>query len=129
ALAGSFSLASAAENPIDSPMYHDPELPMPKVVPAHLDKVKPLWLKALARPEADVKRQAAQAIAVAHREGMKGLDAMVAPLRKVLEDREAHPAVRLAVARALIVLDARAAAESLFAQAQQSGGELRDLVE
>jgi HEAT repeat protein len=113
---------------IDSPMYRLPDLPVPRIVNVYLD-AKDLWLKALQRPEADMKRKAADTIALAEQRGVKGLQATVAPLLAALNQEDQHPTVRLAVARALVVLNARSAAPSLLREAQASGGELRDIVE
>ncbi len=110
-------------------MYRDPDLPVVPVVRIFPQKPLGLWLKALARPEADLKAQAAAAIARAHRAGMKGLESAVAPLRAALDEADAAPTVRLAVARALVTLDARTTADSLLKQASKSGGELREIVE
>jgi HEAT repeat protein len=120
--------AQASDDVIDSPMYRAPELPEPPVVTAFPD-AKELWLKALARPEADLRCKAADTIALAHRRGMKGLETTIAPLVAALERPDQHPSARLAAAQALITLDARCAAPSLFQQAQSSGLELRNLIE
>ncbi len=48
-------------------MYQDPYLPSPRLEQFLPEKAKALWLKALNRPEADVRRQAADAVALAHR--------------------------------------------------------------
>ena len=52
---------------IGSPMYQDPYLPSPRLEQIFPEKAKALWLKALNRPEADVRRQAAAAVALARR--------------------------------------------------------------
>ncbi len=52
---------------IDSPMYQNPDLPAPSLERIFPEKAKALWLKALNRPEADVRRQAADAVALAKR--------------------------------------------------------------
>jgi HEAT repeat protein len=119
----------AFDEVIDSPMYADPDPPAAPLEWVFPEEAKGLWLKALARPEADLQVRAAEAIALAHRRGVKGLDTMVAPLVEALERPEQHPAVRLAVAQALVTLGAREAAPALFRQAQAGGGDLRDLVE
>jgi hypothetical protein len=59
----------------------------------------------------------------------RGLEVCIGPLREELDRPEQNPAARLAAARALIVLEARMAAPSLWRQAQASSGELRELVE
>jgi hypothetical protein len=114
---------------IDSPMYQAPDLPAPKMVRHFPEGAKPLWVKALARPEADLKCQAADAIARAARQGVKGLDVMIAPLVEELDRQSQNPSARAAIAEALIALDAREAAPSLLRQAQAGGSDLRERVE
>jgi HEAT repeat protein len=114
---------------IDSAMYHDPELPQVPRLRHFPEGAKPLWVKALARPEADLKCQAADAIARAAREGVKGIDTMTAPLVEELDRPEQNPSARRAIAEALIALDAREAAPNLFRQAQAGGNDLREQIE
>ncbi|HMF14839.1 MAG TPA: hypothetical protein VKE94_21135, partial [Gemmataceae bacterium] len=122
--------ARAADNYIDSPMYKSPELPVaPRVVVSFPEKAIGLWLKALERPEADLKCRAADAIALAHRRGVKGLEVTVGPLHAALDQADQHPTVLFAVARTLIELDARESAPSLLEQARASTNQLRELVE
>jgi HEAT repeat protein len=118
----------AAEEIVDAPMYRDPDLPEPTVIVDHVD-AKALWLKALARPEAEPPCRTAEAVALAQRRGVKGLEVMVTPLRTALDRPDQHPAVRLAAAQALIALEARATAPSLWEQARAGGPELREVVE
>ncbi|HZY88655.1 MAG TPA: HEAT repeat domain-containing protein, partial [Gemmataceae bacterium] len=118
-----------ADQLIDSPMYRDPDLPAPPVVTVFPKRAKELWLKALQRPEAEMRFRAADAIALAHRRGMKGMETTVAPLVAVLDRPDQHPTVRLAAARALVTLEAREAAPSLFKQAQAGDVPLREAVE
>src|SRR5262245_34796729 len=77
---------------IDSPMYKLPELPGPPVVLVFPEETKALWLRALERPEADMKCKAAEAVALAQRRGVKGLETTVAPLLAALEREGQHPA-------------------------------------
>jgi HEAT repeat protein len=119
----------AKDEIIDSPMYQDPDLPAPPVVMVFPQGAKELWLKALQRPEAEMRYRAADAIALAHRRGFKGMETTVAPLVTVLDQPDQHPTVRLAAARALVTLEARAAAPSLFKQAQTGDVPLREIVE
>jgi HEAT repeat protein len=113
---------------IDSPMYQDPDVPVPPVVIVFPEE-KGLWLKALGRPEVDMRAEAAAAIARAHRRGVPGLESTVAPLRAALDQPDQHPAVVLAVAQALIALDARQAAPGLLRAARDGGTDVRELVE
>jgi HEAT repeat protein len=114
---------------IDSPMYSTPQLPAPREVIEFPEGAIPLWLKALERPEADMRCKAADAIALAQRRGMKGLETTVAPLIAAIDRADQHPAVRLALAHALIALDARQAAPSLFKLLNDSPSDLRNLIE
>jgi HEAT repeat protein len=114
---------------IDSHMYKDPVLPTPSTIYLLPNDVASLWLKALARPEIEMRYQAAQAISVARERGFKGLEGTVEPLRMALQRPDEQPLVRLALARALIALDARVAAGDLLAQAEAGDSDLRALVE
>ena len=118
----------ASDGVLDSPMYQDPDLPAPRVVRVVAGS-KELWLKALARPEAEMKCRAAEAITLAHRHGMEGLETTVAPLLVELDRPRQHATVTLAVAHSLIALGARGAAPGLLRQAQAGDGDLRDLIE
>jgi HEAT repeat protein len=128
-LVGVASSAGAQYEVIDSPMYHKPELPVPPVELVFADGLKELWLRALARPEVEMRLQAANTIALARERGMKGLDTTIAPLTLALDAADQHPAVRLAAAQALITLDAREAAPKLLAQAQTGDIAFREAVE
>jgi HEAT repeat protein len=114
---------------IDSPMYRNPDVPLPPVELVFPDGLKELWLRALGRPEVELRLNAASAIAQAHERGMKGLDSTVAPLIMTLDAADQNPAVRLAAAQALLALDARKAAPNLLAQAQSGDVDLREAVE
>ena len=89
----------------------------------------PLWKKALARPESELKRQVAESVAAAHRLGHEGMSVLIPELSGVLTDDKVHPAARHAAAHALIVLDHRDAAATLMHVSQKQGTDLRLLVE
>jgi hypothetical protein len=122
---------SGDEIQIDSAMYNDPkiEIPSPIKVFSTKSQFKSLWLQALAHPESDLKRQVAESIARAHQSGMPDLLDTAAPLMNELDAKNQHPLVRLAVARALVVLDARQAADVLFKHAGTDGLDMAQLVE
>src|SRR6476661_3096602 len=61
ALFGGHGLARAVE--LDHARDTDPVLEKQRIVHTFDSRLKGLWLEALARPEADLKRQAADAIA------------------------------------------------------------------
>ncbi|HVS36778.1 MAG TPA: HEAT repeat domain-containing protein, partial [Gemmataceae bacterium] len=58
---------------IDSPMYDAPRLPAPGVEFTLPEETIVLWLKALKRPEADMRRLAADAVVLAQRRGEPGV--------------------------------------------------------
>src|SRR6266481_5057720 len=89
------SFILAFDDVIDSPMYKSPDLPMPRVVMVFPEEAIGLWLKALERPEADMRCKAADAIALAQRRGVKGLAATIAPLLAALDRADQHATVRL----------------------------------
>jgi HEAT repeat protein len=101
---------------------------MPRTVDVLRKGTKDLWLEALQRPEADYPCQAALAIARAHQRGIKGMGTTVPTLLRTLDQPDRHLSVRLAVARALIELDAREAAPRLFREAE-SDSDLRAVIE
>jgi HEAT repeat protein len=110
-------------------MYKNPQVPTAPIALVFPDKAQALWLKALEQPEADLKCKAADAIALGQRRGMKGLEITIDPLLAALDQPDQHRTVRVAIARTLVALDARKAADSLFAHAQSAGGDLREIVE
>ena len=110
-------------------MDHDPEIQVPPPVNVYSPRLKVLWLEALARPEADMQRLAADAVTRGHAGGMDGLEDAVPLLETVLLGAESHPAARLAAARALVELDSKAAAASMAAGTRQFGADLRQIIE
>src|SRR5262245_35731547 len=118
--------SASAADVIDSPMYRDPELALPKVVRTFPAGLADRWLAALDRPEADLQAQAAAAIALAHERGMTGLMTAVGPLTRLLESPS--PAVRVAAARALVAVNARDSAPALL-KLTTTDPEVRDVVE
>jgi HEAT repeat protein len=113
---------------VDSVMYSDPNLPAPRVVKTLPPRLPALWLEALQRPEADMKCQAAQALALAHQRGLPGMTVAIEPLVRELGQKDQHPTVRVAVARALVVLDAKDKAAELAA-AGAADPALRELID
>jgi HEAT repeat protein len=114
---------------IDSVMYKSPELLMPRMDRDFPQGAIELWCKALARPEGDLRRAAAESIVRARSRRAQGLEAAIEPLRQALEREDQPPSVCLAVAQALVALDARDAAPSLLRLAQSGSNEARQLIE
>ena len=121
--------SAARGEDLDSVMYSDPAVSLPRTVKTYPKGLAELWLTALDRPEREFKCRAALAIASAHESGMAGLDKAVGPLIKVLEQHDQHPAVQVSAIRALVALDARGSAPIFLRLAQSGDPELRDIVE
>src|SRR4249920_1020982 len=115
-----------ADDAIDNSMDHNPELSFAREVMVYSPKLPGLWLAALDRPDADTKCRAALTIARAHERGMPGLAATVGPLLRELDRPVRHPAVPAAVARALVVLDAKEAADRLQKLSATGDPDLRE---
>src|SRR5579884_594426 len=96
------AVAGAFEPVIDAPMYADPALPVGREIKVFPEKAKDLWARALDRPEVDLRCRAADAVARAHRRGVRGLETTVGPLLAALDRPDQDPTVRVAVARALV---------------------------
>src|SRR5262245_48957999 len=109
-------------------MYKAPEEPVSWVVYKLLPELAGVCVEAVGRKEADLQAKAAEAIALAHERGFPGMEPTVAPLVRALGRGEQHPTVRAAMARALVVLDAKQAADGL-ARAAATDDDVRDLVE
>jgi HEAT repeat protein len=129
-------LAQASPSPlggadpiIDSVIYNDPKIPVATALKVFPERLIPLWLQALDRPEKSLQCQAATTIVQAHERGMPGLDKTILSLVRVLDRPEQDVAVRLAAARALIALNAKQSAPRLFEHAQKDGIDMRNLVE
>ncbi len=110
-------------------MDSDPLLETPEQIVVFPVNHVPLWLKALARPEADLQRRAANAIAEAHLLGCPDLEGAKPRLLQIASGENSIPAARLAAARALVVLDDDESADTLFAVSQKHGSDLRQLIE
>jgi HEAT repeat protein len=110
-------------------MDHDPEIQSLPPIRAFPPRLGAVWLAALARPEADMQRMSADAIARGRRAGVTELEAAVPRLVELLADKKSHPAVRVAAARALVALEARQTAPDLAEAARQNGADVRQVAE
>lgn len=113
---------------LDTIKERNPEVPLAKTVYIFPTGLLDLWLDALARPETDGKVQAALAIAKAHPLGLPTKSA-IAPLQKQLEQENLPTIARVALAQALITLDARDAAPTLWRWCATENEQYRNLVE
>lgn len=114
---------------VEFAMDHDPEVTAPDPIMIFPENVLPLWLNALARPEAEMQRMAAETIVEAHAFDLPDIQTAIPALTKIVSAEASHSAARFAAARALIVLDAKDSAAVLFEASQRHGSDLRQLIE
>jgi HEAT repeat protein len=117
-----------AEIQPDYMMMSDPAFTFPISGTRFDERLPALWARALERPDSHMIRLAADAIIAAYRDGFTKVDATRPALLKALAMTETQHASRWGVARALIVLESKDAAEALF-QAAEKDPRLRDVVE
>ena len=121
--------SAGAEIQPDFAMDSDPRIEAPAATKDFGTRLLPLWRQALARPEQDLQRKAAETIALAHQMGMPGLIETLPRLKAVLLADESLPAVRYAAAKAIIALNARESAPELLDASQRFGADIRQLIE
>jgi HEAT repeat protein len=121
--------ALARGEDFDSVMYSQPEIPVARVVKSYPGGLVELWLTALDQPEHDVRSRAALALAQAHGGGMPGTAVAVPALIRLIERPDEHPAARAAAVRALVVMDAQAAAPAFLRLAESEDPDLCSVIE
>ncbi len=114
---------------VDLLMFRDPVLPKSSFTVVYPQQLKPLWLKALGRPEPEIVQVAADTIAIAHQHGMPDLTDTAPLLIGLLEQPNQSPAVTRSSVHALIALDAKEAQDLLWNLAQQSELDLAGVIE
>ena len=110
-------------------MYEDPMLLKTPIETAFPPGLVDRWLQALARPEREMKRRAALAIAEAVLKDVPGLEASIDPLFDVLREPGQDRIVRLSAARALVALDARRVAPLLIEATGPKDLDMAEVVE
>src|SRR5690606_25750078 len=104
------SPAAYAQQWQQHPMVAEVEDLMPRVSPTLDSALVSLWLRALERPEAGTRLEAAQAFAELALQAVPGVAEAVAPSLIARFPQEDEALVRRALARALVTMDARGAA-------------------
>jgi hypothetical protein len=120
----------AAKNAIlvDDIMDQDPLLVLPGRMFIYSKALKPLWLKALARPDAETRRLAADTFSMAVARNFPEMaDAGPALADVAVNDKDA--VTRRAAARAAVALETRSAAAALWKQANDDGLLMAQIVE
>lgn len=110
-------------------MYEDPMLMKAPIETAFPPSLVDRWLQALSRPEREMKRRAALAIAEAVLKDVPGLEATIDPLCDVLREPGQDRIVRLSAAHALVALDARRVAPLLIEATGPKDLDMAEVVE
>ena len=119
----------AFDDRLDSVMMQDPSLSSPVVQLVFPDRLALLWTSALQRPDLELRRLAADTIALANSYGMSGLDSMEDQLVAVLQSEQQDVTVRRAAAHALVKLNTKRAADLLAKQSEEANPDIALIVE
>ena len=114
---------------IDDIMWQDPPYEVPTLKFDSPPELIGLWTKALQRPDSELRRSAADTIAIAHRSGILDVAGIIEHLVAVLQASDQEVSVRRAAAHALVVMDVRAQAPLLAQVAVKDGLEVAEFVE
>ena len=125
------SRAQAQDRFADYPLkiYLDPLMPEYQLQNVFVDGLKELWMKALERPDAELRRLLVDTIAIAHRRGVEGMDEIRPRLIALLEQEDQPIEVARAVVSTLIALDARDQADLLGRVATKYGPSIAEIAE
>jgi HEAT repeat protein len=121
--------APARGEDLDSVMYTQPEITAARVVQKYPGGLMELWSAALEHTDHEMRSRAALALAQAHEGGMPGTAAAVPAFIRLLDKADEHPAVLAAAVRALVVMDARAAAPAFLRLAGTANPDLCAVIE
>ena len=114
----------------DLRMYKDPELSLPQtaesVFPPGLVE---LWLKALERPDTELRRLVIDSLAMAKKRGLNKLGIAAEQLIAIAKSEDAHVDVLRATANTMAILDMRNEDELLASMALKHGAQISEIVE
>jgi HEAT repeat protein len=110
-------------------MDGDPALDIKPAVKVFTPKLAELWLQGLARPEAEMQRNVADAIARGHQVGIPDLDRAAPRLLELVSNEKSQPALRLATSKSLAVLKVPETIPQLIDVARKAGIEMRSILE
>lgn len=101
-------------------MDRDPQFKEVLPVVAFSDQLLPSWLKALNSGHLDLERKAAESIVIVKSRGLQKHEAVHQALLKKFGQEDLHRQVRVAVAKAIVALDLKAAEADFVRQAETS---------
>ena len=113
----------------DMEMFQRPKLPEPVRTRRFASGLTESWLKAIDRPDAELRRLVIDTLAIAYRRGVEGTRETEPRLLEVLDEPNLDLDVARAVANTLIVFDARDHDERLAQLVGTYGPPLGEIVE
>lgn len=123
------NFAPVAIEQVDEVMFVDPEFARIPPIIAISNEPIALWLKALARPDADLQRMTLDTICIAHQRGMDGIDVTISPIVELLGQPELESEVRRSAVKTLIQISGKDQAEMLAKLSLQHGLAIAFLVD
>ncbi|MEZ6107829.1 MAG: hypothetical protein R3B96_17370 [Pirellulaceae bacterium] len=126
-MVASIAAAQTRREVLPQPMFTDPSPEQQIEIRDDDPLVIPLWVRALGDDLVERKIQTADSIAIAHGFGMPGLEVTIQPLIEAYQSDDAR--VKLAAARTLNLIDARAAQEPFEADLPTLATDLAPWVE
>jgi len=113
----------------DLVMYERPGFPVAEVEEFFSPGLKPLWIKALKRPDAELQRMVIDTIAIAHQRGLSGLDEIRPELVALLQAPDQSTDIIRSAASALIAMDSQQDADLLAKVASERNATVSQIVE
>ncbi|WP_186775008.1 HEAT repeat domain-containing protein [Allorhodopirellula solitaria] len=113
----------------DMVMYERPGFPSVLIEDVFPDGLLDLWSRALARPEVELQRMAIDSMAIAHQQGLAGVETLRPELRQILDASDQNRDLVRAAAQALIAIDSKSDADRLADAAVEYGGTVAQVIE
>ncbi len=124
--------SSPAANPFleyDLPIYESPDVQSTLDYKDFQAGLLELWMKALQRPDAELKRMVIDSMIIAHQKGLKGVDAIKPDMVALLKSPDQSLDLVRSASNALVVLDSRDHASLLAEVAASYGGSASQIIE
>lgn len=121
--------SAQAKEPLPYPMMEDPAAKLQEKKVGFQPGLVPIWLKALAEDNRELRIQAADAIRRASAAGLTDCIEAKDELIEIYKKRDEHLLVRIACARALVQLDAKESLPHFEADLDESAYALRRVIE
>lgn len=123
------ALSQHADPHLIPAMHEDPKLTLPVPEVFFFDNMRPIWYAALSDEDPELRRLAADTIALAHSKGMQNLEDSDGRLLALFQREDCDRLTRRAAASALVALNAERAADAFLAQVETADIDLTQIIE